>query len=46
MKVIITAKTEVLIKDIVEGYMKGNHTLLEMVELMDTVLNDAKMAVR
>lgn len=46
MKVIITAKTEDLVKDIVAGYLKGNHTLLEMVELMDTVLNDAKMAVR
>ena len=36
-RLVINEDPEILMKDIAEGYVKGNHTLEEMMNLMEVV---------
>lgn len=42
-RLIINEEPEVLMKDIAEGYVKGNHTLDEYLDLMEYVARETSL---
>ncbi len=45
-RLVINEDPELLMKDVVEGWMKGNHTLMEMLDLLEVVGKEIKLHVK
>ena len=44
IEIVFNYRPETYIKDIIDGYNKGHHTLTEALEMMETVLLDIHKA--